>query len=247
MRGARSARDDRWYRTPPSRSGSRSASTARWSWVRLLEGGGLADQPAEPRVDDLKLEQKASIAKFGMRDVQAPGREPRRQTNAQTGELQEVVRGAEDQRGVLYMDRERHADATADIFLKPGRSGKALGRMHNVRKAAATRVKPGPVLAFRCHVLGHGDDARRVRVARDRQRAADQARGLRQQKAGAAHLRLEHFADVNRCVAASEALGKSAADRKRQRIPVSFGHQRAEAQVAEFVRFKRTRRFGRWS
>src|SRR5258708_26290350 len=114
---------------PPSRSGSRSGSTARWSWVRLLEGGGLADQPAEPRVDDLELEQKASVAELGMRDAEAPGREPRRQTNAQTGELHEVVRGAEDQRGSflrwrmsfsenrfplfrdmrrLYVDRERH-------------------------------------------------------------------------------------------------------------------------------------------
>src|SRR5258707_15218767 len=151
MRGVRSVRDDRSYRTPPSRSGSRSGSTATWSLVRLLEGGGLADQPAEPRVDDLELEQKASIAKFGMRDAHAPGREPHRQTNAQTGELHEVVRGAEDQRALLHVNGERHADATADIFLQPGRSSEALGRMHNVRKAAATRVKPGPVLAFRCH------------------------------------------------------------------------------------------------
>jgi hypothetical protein len=37
--------------------------------VRLLKGGGLADQPAEPRVDDLELEQEAPVAKFGMRDA----------------------------------------------------------------------------------------------------------------------------------------------------------------------------------
>src|SRR5436190_646964 len=137
MRGARSARDDRWYRTPPSQSGVRSGSTATWSWVRLLEGGGLADQPAEPRVDDLELEQKASGAELGMRDAQAPGREPRGKAQTKAGELHKVVRGAEDQRGLflrwrmsfsenrfplfrdmrrLHVNGQRHADAPSDVF-----------------------------------------------------------------------------------------------------------------------------------
>src|SRR5882672_8730270 len=132
---------------PPSRSGSRSGSTASWSWVRLLEGGGLADQPAEPRVCDVEREEKASVAEFGVGDGERAGREPGRQPQAEGADLEEVMRGAEDERAVFHMDRQRHADAAADIFFQAGRAGEALGGMHHLRKAAAPRVKPCPVLA----------------------------------------------------------------------------------------------------
>src|SRR5690242_17585407 len=102
---------------PPSRSGWRSGSRAAWSCVRLLEGGGLADHPAEPRVSDLEREQEASVAALRVGDGERSGREPVRQAHAPAAELQEVVRGAEDERAVFNVDRERHADAVADIFL----------------------------------------------------------------------------------------------------------------------------------
>src|SRR5689334_7345868 len=106
-RGARSVRDDRSCRKPPSRSGSRSGSTAGSSWVRLPEGGGLADQPAEPRVNNVELEQEAPVAEFGVGDGQRAGGEPVRQPQAEASDLEEVVRGAEDQRALLRMDGER--------------------------------------------------------------------------------------------------------------------------------------------
>src|SRR6201988_5512151 len=99
--------------------------------MRLLAGGGLADETAETRVNDVELEQEAAVAELGVRYAQAPGRRPSGQPQAKAAELQEVVRGAEDQRGVLDMDRQRHADAAADVFLKPGRAGEALRRMHH--------------------------------------------------------------------------------------------------------------------
>ena len=64
--------------------------------MRLLEGGGLADEPAEPRVNDVELEQEAAVAELGVRDAERSGREPRRQPQAKAADLQEVVRGAED-------------------------------------------------------------------------------------------------------------------------------------------------------
>src|SRR4051812_33950586 len=103
----------------PSRSGTRSASTATSSWVRLRKAGGLADQPAEPRVCDLKLEQKTPVANFGVRDAERAGCQPCGKTQTKAGDLYEVIGGTEDQCGVLNMNRERHADAVANIFFQP--------------------------------------------------------------------------------------------------------------------------------
>src|SRR3954454_1339758 len=107
--------------------------------------------------------------------------------------------------------------------------------MYNVWKAALPRVEPRPVLAARGDIFGDGNDAGYMRVTRDRQWAADQPRGLGQPPTGAAHLRLDHLADVNGGIAAGEALGKAAAGRQRQRGPVGLRQQRAKAQVGEFV------------
>jgi len=41
--------------------------------VCLPEGGGLADQPTEPRVNNVELEQEAPVAEFGMRDGERAG------------------------------------------------------------------------------------------------------------------------------------------------------------------------------
>ena len=149
----------------------------------------------------------------------APGEAQARQAQAPASELQEIVRGAEDQRAVLHVNGQRHADAAADILLEAGRPGEALRRMHDVREAAPARVKPRPVLAARRDVLRHGHDARHAGVARDRERSADQPRRLREPPAGAAHLRLDHLADIDGGLAAGEALGEAAADRRAAAPP----------------------------
>src|ERR1700759_16514 len=79
------------------RAGSRTA----WSCVRLLEGGGRADQPPEPRVRDVEPEEKAPVAALHMRDGERAGREPAGQPQAEAAELQEVVRGTKDESVVL--------------------------------------------------------------------------------------------------------------------------------------------------
>jgi hypothetical protein len=128
---------------------------------------------------------------------------------------------------------ERHPDAVADILLKSRRAGEALARMHHLRKPGAARVEPRPMLALRRDVLGDSDATRCVRIARDRQRAADQPRGLREQPARAAHLRLDDFADVDDSRTACEALRKPAADGGGKRHPLRLAHQRAEPQIAD--------------
>src|SRR5262249_18706435 len=79
------------------------------------------------------------------------------------------------------------------------------------------------------------NDARKPRVAYQRERRADQPCRLRQQPADAAHLVRQRLADIDRGVAAGETLGKAAADRERQRIPLRLGQQRTEPQVAELA------------
>ena len=90
----------------------------------------------------------------------------------------EVAVAAEHQRAVPDRDRQRHADAVADIFLEPGPAGEPLGGMDHLRKAVAARVETGPDLAAGRGILGHGHDDRHPGIARGRQRPADQARGL---------------------------------------------------------------------
>jgi hypothetical protein len=59
--------------------------------MRLREGGGLLDERAKPRVNEFKLEQKAPVAAFGVRDGERAGRQPARQAEANAAELHEVV------------------------------------------------------------------------------------------------------------------------------------------------------------
>src|SRR6185436_19939055 len=132
-----------------SRSGLRSVSRAVSSWVRLPEGGGLANEPAEPRVNDVELEEKASLAKLRVGYGESAGGEPARQAKTEAPDLEEVVRGSKDQRVLLLrmsftenrcpsriesgtgffrdmrldMNRQRHADAASDVFLEAGRAG----------------------------------------------------------------------------------------------------------------------------
>src|SRR5262249_40142947 len=113
----------------------------------------------------------------------------------------------------LHVHGERHADAITDVFLEPGRSGEALGRMDDLREAVAARVEPRPDLAARSHILGHGDDARNFCVASRWKRAANQPYCLREPPAGLAQPRLQHFAGVDRGAAAGEALAEAATDR----------------------------------
>jgi len=55
--------------------------------MRLLERGGLADEPAEPRVNDVELEQETAVAELGVRDAERAGREPCGQPQAKATEL----------------------------------------------------------------------------------------------------------------------------------------------------------------
>src|ERR1051326_180416 len=100
---------------PPSRSGWRSGSRAAWSWMRLLEGGGLADEPAEPRVCDVESKKKAPVAELGVGDAERPGREPCGQPQAKAAELHEVVHSAED-KGVFFRWRMSFSENQCPLF-----------------------------------------------------------------------------------------------------------------------------------
>src|SRR5262249_59074100 len=99
---------------------------------------------------------------------------------APTEQLEEIVLAAENQCAFAGVDRQCHADAAADIFLKASRTGEALARMDDLRKSLSARIEPGPVLAatdrvFRhrhhaCGVDGGGAGASSRSVARQRQR-----------------------------------------------------------------------------
>src|SRR5262245_23031646 len=187
-------------------------------------------------MEDLQRETELAVGQIGMGDVERARAEPRRQAPAPAEELEEIVLAAEDQRAFAGIDPERHADAIADIFLETGRTGEALGRMDDLREALGAGVKSRPDVA--AHPFRHGHDAgdpdvRGMGIARDRQRSADETRGLRQQPAGPAHPGVEDFARVDHGASTGEALAEAAADRERQRGPVLVAHQRAEADIAQ--------------
>src|SRR6267378_58461 len=97
---------------------------------------------------DVEREAEAAVAELGMGDAQRARREPRRQSEPAAEQLDEVAGAAEDQRPVLDMDGERHADAASDIFLEAGRSGEPLGRMDDLRERGPAGVEPRPDLAL---------------------------------------------------------------------------------------------------
>src|SRR5215469_15554278 len=173
------------------------ARACEGSWCCLPEYRGLADQPADARVDEIEREREGAVVACTVCDREVPRAQPRRPCDAPAEQLDEIAGAAEDERARLDMHAEGHADAVADIFLEPGRAGETLGRMNDLREAGAARVKARPVLAAAAAILGDGDDRRDVAVAPERQRSADQARRLRQAPAGAAHARLADAAHID--------------------------------------------------
>jgi hypothetical protein len=179
----------------------------------------------------------------GMADGQRARREPFRQRQAQRAntfkaktlkaKTQEVAGAMEEQRLVLDRQAERHADAAADIFLEPGRAGKSLGRMNDLRKTPAARADTGPDLPAACGIFGHRHDDRHTRLAAGRQRSADQARQLRQPPAGAAVAALFDLADINDGLATGQPLGEASPHRQRQPPPIVIGQQRAKTVIIE--------------
>jgi hypothetical protein len=53
----------------------------------------------------------------------------------------------EMQRLGVGADGECDAEATAEIFLEPGRAGEALAAVDRLREAAQAAIEPGPELA----------------------------------------------------------------------------------------------------
>src|SRR5262245_65813086 len=98
-------------------------------------------------MEDLQREAEFSVGKLGVSDVERAGSEPGRKEQAPTEQLEEIVLAAEDQCAFAGIDRQRHADAAADIFLKASRTGEALARMDDLRKSLSARIEAGPVLA----------------------------------------------------------------------------------------------------
>ncbi len=192
----------------------------------------LAEEQAEPRMHDLQREAEAAVAELGVNDRERTGREPARQWDAAAEDLKEIARAAKDQRLVLDVDGQRHADAVADIFFEPGHAGEAFRRVDHLRETIA-HVEARPDLPAGGDVLRHGHDARTVLAAVGWQRCADEAGGLDEAPAGPAHPGFQHLADIDGGVAAAQALAEAAANRRRQGGPVLLGQQCAEAKIAK--------------
>src|SRR5262249_30962206 len=116
------------------------------SWRNLPEYGHLAQEQAETRMEDLQREAEFRVGKLGVSDVERARSEPGRQEQAPTEQLEEIVLAAEDQCAFAGIDRQRHTDAAADIFLKASRTGEALARMDDLRKSLSARIEAGPGL-----------------------------------------------------------------------------------------------------
>ena len=54
-------------------------------------------------MNNVELEEEAPVAELGMRDGERAGGEPARQAQAKAPELNEIMRGAEDQRVFLLL------------------------------------------------------------------------------------------------------------------------------------------------
>src|SRR5262249_47918702 len=167
-------------------------------------------------MEDLQCEAEFPVGKFGMGDIERAGSEPFRQAQTPTEQLKEIVLAAKDQRAFAGIDRQRHADAAADIFFEAGRTGEALARMDDLWKALSARIEACPDLAaagqvFRhrhhaCDMYGWDAGASNLSVACQRQRAADETRNLGEPPARPAHPRFQDFAGIDDRVPAGEAL-----------------------------------------
>src|SRR5687767_6356977 len=101
------------------------------------------------------------------------------------------------ERLVLDRDPKGDTEAAPDIFLKAGRSGKALARMDDLREAAPAAVDAGPELAASFPILAdahHGGDER---VPGKGKRGSDQTHELGQQPAGPAHPAFDDLACID--------------------------------------------------
>src|SRR5215831_10673954 len=113
--------------------------------------------------------------------------------------------------------------------------------MDDLWKALSSRIEARPDLTAGGHVFRHCHDAcdmhdrgacaSALNVARQRQRTADEARGLGEPPACPAHPRFQNLAGVDDHLPSGEALAETAADREREREPFPFRHQRAEAEI----------------
>src|SRR5262249_47957952 len=124
-------------------------------------------------MDELEPEQKAAVAELRMGDGKRSGARPMRQAQPQPPERKEIAGTAEHERACLDMDRLQDGDAEAEMLLEPRRSAEPLRGMDHLRECAPARVEPAPDLPVAGGVLGHGNDAWHVDVARGRQRRAD--------------------------------------------------------------------------
>src|SRR5215813_3510362 len=123
--------------------------------------------------------------------------------------------------------------------------------MDDLWKALAPRIEARPDLAAGGRVFRHRHHARGMdgrgtgvsdmRIARQRQRTADETGSLGEPPACRAHPRFQDFAGVHDRLPAGEALAEAASDREREREPFLLSHQRPEPEITQFVPW-----FGPW-
>src|SRR5258708_35201491 len=111
--------------------------------MAVREGGGLGNGEPQSWMNDLEGEQKTAVADLRMDDRQSAWRRPSRKEQPAPENLQEIAVAAEHQCALPHLDRQRHADPVADILLETGAAGEPLGRMDDLRKAAAAGVEAG--------------------------------------------------------------------------------------------------------
>src|SRR3977135_1723511 len=98
-------------------------------------------------MNDLEGEQKTAVTDLLMGDRERARRGPGRKEESVPENLDEANLAQEYQRDVPHLDRKRHANPVADIFLQTGWAREPLGGMDDRGKAAAPRIEAGPDLA----------------------------------------------------------------------------------------------------
>jgi hypothetical protein len=156
-------------------------------------------------MDDLERETESAAAEIGMSNREVAGRQLFRQRQPEATDPQRVARAAKAQRLIRNRYKQRHGDAEADILLKAGRTGKALGGVDHLRKTIPARADAGPDLAAARGIFGHRDDDRDAGLGTGRQRPADQASDLRYPPADRAEARVVDLADIDDRLAFAEA------------------------------------------
>src|SRR5687768_8110001 len=90
-------------------------------------------------------------------------------------------------RAVVGIHPQSYADAIAQIFLEPGRAGKALVALDDLRKAGAAPVDARPILSAADPVLGHGHRRWGPYRGVEGEGSAERAQQLGQQPADPGH------------------------------------------------------------